>query len=419
MSITASGRPIRRAAVITIGCRLNQAESDILRGRLRHAGWLLANNPAESEVCYINTCTVTAAADRSSLQMIHRICRREPKPQVVVLGCLAERVPEKLRSLPGVDEVWSQRQKQNELAGFHPFPARSRALLKVQDGCDRKCSYCVVAGLRGQPLSIESQEILARLDQLLDEGFCEIVLTGLNLGLYRDSSGADLAGLLRTVCKHLDKRRSPARIRLGSLEPDTMTEELIHTCGEPRIAPHFHLALQSGDDRVLAAAGRRYRCEHVRKLVKSLYKVRPDANLGLDVIAGLPQEDDAAFARTVEFLQELAPGYLHVFSFSPRPGTPAALRNDIAPAGEKKERVRLLRQISAEFRKAYQARFIGKIRSAVVESRTSALSDNYLKLTLTGFCAERKSLIEVLLCAEQGRLIGRQAKPDTSHKEVA
>lgn len=419
MPITAPSRPIRRAAVITIGCRLNQAESDMLRGRLRHAGWLLADNPAESEVCYINTCTVTAAADRSSLQMIHRVCRLEPKPRVIVLGCLAERVPEKLRSLPGVDEVWSQQQKRNELAGFHPFPARSRALLKVQDGCDRRCSYCVVAGLRGQPLSVESQEILSRLDQLLDEGFCEIVLTGLNLGLYRDSFGTNLAGLLRIICNHLNRRKSPARIRLGSLEPDTVTEDLIQACAEPRIAPHFHLALQSGDDHVLAAAGRRYRREQVRKLVKSLYAVRPDANLGLDVIVGLPQEDDTAFARTVEFLQELTPGYLHVFAFSPRPGTPAAQRNDIAPAGEKKERVHLLRQMSTEFRKAYQARFLGKVRSAVVESRTSALSDNYLKLSLVGFCAERKSLVEVLLCEEQGRLTGRQAKPDTSHKEVA
>lgn len=404
---------------MTAGCRLNQAESDILRGRLREAGWNLAEQPEKADVCFINTCTVTAAADRSSMQLVRRACRAEPKPRVVVLGCLAQRSPERLRSVAGVDEIWDGRRKRNELSGYHPWPGRSRALLKVQDGCDRECAYCVVAGLRGRPVSVRTADVLAGLERLLAEGFCEVVLTGLNLGLYQDENGIGLSGLVEEVCGHLDRQGSVARIRLGSLEPDTVTEDLARTLGNPRVVPHFHLALQSGDDVVLALSGRRYDQEGFRRVVTALRRVRPDANIGLDVIAGLPAEDEESFSCTVKLLEELAPGYLHTFVFSARPGTPAAVMDGAASSRVSRERARILRRMGVEFKRRYQGRFVGTVREAVVESSATGLTDNYLRLMLEKPAGTRRSLVQLLVCEEQGRLVGRPVEELASCKEVA
>ena len=183
------------AAIITAGCRLNQSESDALRHRLALQGVTVVESPEEADTCYINTCTVTAQADRSSIQLIRRACRAEGRPRVVVLGCLAERSPEQVHGIAGVTEIWTNERKQAEIAGVDPTSVRSRAILKVQDGCDRRCSYCVVSWLRGEPRSVPALTVREQFERLLASGFHEVVLTGLNLGTYRDGS-TTLAGLL-------------------------------------------------------------------------------------------------------------------------------------------------------------------------------------------------------------------------------
>ena len=398
------------AAILTAGCRLNQSESDALRGLLTVRGVRMVSNPAQADVCFVNTCSVTAAADRSSVQLVRQACRTMPRPRVVVLGCLAERTPEVLRAISGVSEIWNNARKQERLSGVCPVPTRSRALLKVQDGCDRDCCFCVVPLLRGRPVSIPADKVAKQFEQLVstDGGFGEVVLTGLNLGLYRDEAGIDLAGLLEMLLERSRGVSREVRIRIGSIEPDTVTERLIDVLAARQVAPHFHLALQSGDDRVLSLMKRRYDTAGFVGLVAAIRRSKPDANIGFDIIAGLPGEDERSFERTSAFVRELVPGYLHVFSFSPRPGTPAAGMDAVPPRPERKRRVRALMELSANCRREYQKSFVGVVRSAVVESAGTALTDNYLRLALEAdYAAVPRSIVRLLIVDEQGRLMGR------------
>jgi len=367
------------AAILTAGCRLNQSESDALRHRLALQGVTIVDSPEQADTCYVNTCTVTAHADRSSTQLIRRACRVERKPRVVVLGCLAERSAEQVGRIAGVSEVWSNKRKQAEIAGIDPAPARSRAILKVQDGCSNRCSYCVVSWLRGKPRSVSAPEVRARFDRLLAGGFHEVVLTGLNLGTYRDGN-TTLAGLLASL---LDRCRD-ARVRLASIEPDTVDDALVALMADRRVCPHLHIPLQSGDDAVLAGMDRRYRAADFRRLVERVLRARPETNVGADVIVGFPGEADESYQTTRRFLAATPVGYLHVFSYSPRPGTAGACRRGVASGQVVRERVAELRAFSELRRQEYQARFVGTIRQAVVETSRTALTDNYLRLRLVG-----------------------------------
>ncbi len=339
---------------------------------------MLVDSPEGADACYVNTCTVTGQADRSSMQMIRRACRPEGRPRVVVLGCLAQRSPEQVRRIAGVDEIWDNERKQAEIAGVGPAPARSRAILKVQDGCSRRCSYCVVSGLRGESRSVPARRVREQFEELLASGFREVVLTGLNLGTYRDGD-TTLAGLLTGL---LERCRG-ARIRLASVEPDTFDEALTALMADSRICPHLHIPLQSGDDDLLEKMDRPYRTADFKQLVGRILKVRPETNIGLDVIAGFPGETDESFQRTWQFLAGMPVGYLHVFPFSLRPGTEAACRGEPVPQPAVRERVGELRALSDRRRQEYRARFIGTVRPAIVETSRTALTDNYLRLGLT------------------------------------
>ncbi len=376
------GRALR-AAVLTAGCRLNQSESDALCRTLSRQGVTLLDDPSTADVCFVNTCTVTASADRSSTQLIRRVSRLKPKPRLVVLGCLAERAPDRVRALPGVDEVWTNEYKQQVIAGHCPVPTRSRAFLKVQDGCSRRCSYCVVSRLRGAPRSVPAATVASHVEQLLAEGFFEFVLTGLNLGTYSAPDGTDLAGLLRTLLSI----RPEFRIRLGSIEPDTIGDELLEVFLSPRICPHVHLPLQSADDSVLKAMRRNYTAGDFSRLVSQLRSVRPDVCIGADVIVGFPTEDSTAFGRTRDLVKELELAYLHVFSFSARPETDTPSTRPGKTTDALRGRVHEMRQLGAELRRRYEKRFVGTVRQAVVETRRTALTDNYLRLHLAGSVA--------------------------------
>ncbi|MEO0070060.1 MAG: MiaB/RimO family radical SAM methylthiotransferase [candidate division WOR-3 bacterium] len=370
------------AAILTVGCRLNQAESDCLRGGLIAQGIKVLSGecriPIEVvDVIYINTCTVTSNADRTSLMLVREASRLSPKPYLIVLGCLAERAGTQIAAIPGVDEVWCNQRKQKEIAGICPVPERSRALIKVQDGCDQHCSYCVVSFCRGRPVSLPIAEVALQFDQLIAQGFQEVVLTGLNLGKYQEGKKR-LVDLLDTLLK----RPGRFRIRLASIEPDEIDDELIAIIADPRICAHFHIPLQSGDDRLLQAMGRNYTTGQYRKLIEKLLKEKPDANIGADIIVGFPGEDDNSFQVTRRFLEDLPLSYLHVFPYSPRPNTLAARWGDPVPRAVKKARVSQLRLFSQERRRAYQRRFVGTVREAILEPKDRALTDNYLRISV-------------------------------------
>ncbi len=342
-------------------------------------GVIVVESPEEADTVYVNTCTVTAQADRSSTQLIRRAGRAARGPRVVALGCMAERSPDRVRQIAGVTEVWGNDRKQAEISAIDPTPVRSRAILKVQDGCDRRCSYCVVSGLRGESRSVPAARVREQFERLLAAGFQEVVLTGLNLGTYRDG-GMTLAGLLETL---LESCRD-ARIRLASVEPDTFDDALLAVIADNRVCPHFHVPLQSGDDVVLARMKRRYRAADFKRLVERISKVRPEVNVGTDVIAGFPGESGESFARTRDFLAQTPVGYLHVFPFSARPGTEQVCRGEPVPSPVVRERVVELRTFSDQRRQEYQAQFVGTVRPAIVETARTALTDNYLRLRVTG-----------------------------------
>ncbi len=378
------GKRYDTAAVITVGCRLNQAESDSLRGRLIRAGIAVSPYRLNGRLLdlstvsriYINTCAVTRQAERSSLAEIRRACRLQPKPWVVVLGCFAEKAPERLKRIAGVNEVWTNLKKQRLIAGQIPTPVRSRALLKVQDGCDRHCGYCLVSYLRGKPVSLPAPQVVEQFQSLVCAGFQEIVLTGLNLGRY-EHNGMDLAGLLNALLK----KPGDFRIRLSSLEPDLFTERLLEMIADSKVCAHFHIPLQSGDDRILALMGRRYTVKKYDHLISQILMSRPDVCIGADVIVGFPGEDDESFKRTMIYLSSSTLSYFHVFPYSLRLGTPAAQFGDPIPQGEKTERVGILRQLSQKKRLEFARRFVGDVRQVIVEPNLKALTDNYLRLS--------------------------------------
>lgn len=396
MNSTTKNSELPTAAVLTAGCRLNQAESDALRHQLVQQGVRLVEPGTPVTTSYVNTCAVTAAAERSSIALLRQA--RRHSAQVVALGCLAELAPARLRAA-GADVVWTTQQKRALLDGLLPRPARSRALLKVQDGCTRRCAYCIVSSLRGQQWSLPVAQAVAIFRKLADQGYHEIVLTGLNLGRYADS-GLGLAGLVRAL---LAATPVP-RIRLGSLEPDTIDAELISLIAEPRLCPHLHLPLQSGDDAILRRMHRAYTTADYQELVRRLRKVRPDINIGADVIVGFPGEDDASFARTVEFLDRSGISYLHVFRFSPRPGL--AVRGEPPPAAAVRKRVHLLREWSATRRRQYELSFVGTVRPAIIEPQRKALTDNYLRIQVAASLVPGQ-LVPLTLGSSNGRIWGR------------
>ncbi len=395
------------AAVIkTVGCRLNQAESDCLRGLLSARGVnVLDDYRYVPDVCYVNTCAVTQSAERSSRALIRAVCRLNPKPKVVVLGCWAEKEPARAMAMCGVDEVWDNAEKLRCIENSSPLPMRSRALLKVQDGCDRRCGYCIVPQLRGGPVSMPVARVLNEFARLVSSGFAEIVLTGLNLGRYQVGD-VDLADLVGKLLKLPGK----FRIRLSSIEPDLFTEQLLEVISDHKVCAHFHIPLQSGDDYLLNRMGRVYNTAQYARLLERIITCKPDACIGADVIVGFPGEDEVSFSRTQAYLNAVPLSYLHIFPYSPRPGTPAFQLGDPVPKLVKTVRVALLRRLSQEKKNAYTFRFCGKVREAVLEPNRQALTDNYLRVKCSdlpiGYQAGR--LIRVLIDGPQGKVVDKQ-----------
>lgn len=414
-----------RAAVINIGCRLNQSEGDCLRHYLRNQGCELDDSRPSGDalrrrhsvpgkrvdLVIVNTCTVTREAERSSLNRIRRIAALEPKPHLIVTGCMAERVPDRLRAIAGVDEVLGIWEKERLIAGLAPLPNRSRAFLKVQDGCANHCSFCVVSTLRGDPISKPLGQVRQEAEHLLEQGFQEIVLTGLNLGTYGADSGSSLVALL----EELARLPGSWRLRLGSLEPDTITDDLIRQFAHsmrndesemrdsPFVCPHVHIPLQSGDDRLLRAMNRRYTAVQYQCRIEELARRIPDITIGTDIVVGFPGEDETAFAATRRMVEGLPFGYLHVFSYLSRPGTTAFALADSVPRSVNRLRVTALRALGAQKSLSHRSRFVGQQRSAIfldtvgdpaeetTQSRSptnhscspgSVLTDNYIRVLL-------------------------------------
>ncbi len=387
---------VRTFALAVLGCRANQEELDALRSHLLAQGAIEVPYPGPADLVVVNTCAVTAGAEAQSRQVVRQASRSAAGGTLVVTGCAAQLDPHTFGTLVGGGCLFGNADKAPLLArlardgapaagmrvvwspdatstGFLPrvpciAPRRTRALLKIQDGCDLGCSYCVVPRVRGRPVSRDAQEVVAAAEQLAAAGLREIVVTGVNLGLYgataRDGGAARLPALLR----QLAALPGHVRIRLSSIEPLALSDELIDAiASSPRICPHLHVPLQSGDDGVLRRMRRPYGVEAVRARVARIIERLPHCGLGFDLIAGFPGEDEPAFAATLAFVEDLPATYLHAFGYSARPGTPAATLGPAIPPEVRRERVRALRALDARLRLRFQSRLEGERCALLVE----------------------------------------------------
>jgi threonylcarbamoyladenosine tRNA methylthiotransferase MtaB len=471
---------VGRFYVENFGCRATQADGAALERQFRERGLNRASSAERADVVVLNTCTVTAAADRDARAAIRRIRRRNPDCQLVVTGCYAQRAPQEVAAIPGVSQVIGNSHKHElvrialpgakiegggtalngqvpvangqlptfvsdifahtELLAAPVFDAaneRTRPNLKVQDGCDNRCSFCVIPFVRGQSRSLPLEQILCEVRTLADAGYREAVISGINLGRW----GRDLPKTkLRTASKlfrfeHLVKaileETSLEKLRISSVEPMDWSDELIHLMARsPRIAKHAHVPMQSGSDRILRLMHRKYRPWHYLNKIEKIRAAMPAAAIGADVMVGFPGETGADFEQTRALIEALPFTYLHVFTYSARPGTPAAAMRDQVPLQVAKERNRILRELAAQKRRDFMESFVGKTIQAITlhsaedasaadacspnasaEDFTQCLTDNYLGLRLSGRHKANSWLTARVLRVEQGTLIGSPMQP--------
>jgi threonylcarbamoyladenosine tRNA methylthiotransferase MtaB len=425
----------KKIAITTLGCKINQFESAAMTQALEQDGFSIVPFSELADIYLINSCTVTAKTDAESRRLIRRATRLNPEARVVVTGCYAQMSGNELLEMPGVHlilgnsekrdivgflkEIGDQPravvtdislQKSGESAPLESFAEHTRAFLQVQNGCDARCAYCIVPYARGASRSVAPEEALEGMVSFAAKGFKEIVLTGIHLGGYGLDLNppTDLLGLLK-----LAEARVPVnRLRIGSVEPTEVSPELIAFLAASRmVCPHLHLPLQSGSDGVLSRMNRGYSTELFRGVVTSLVQAVPDICLGSDVIAGFPGETDQEFAETYRFIEELPLAYLHVFPFSPRPGTPAATMTPQLHSRVVKERAEALRLLSEQKKNSYAGRFVGRELQVLVQRDAGGrkgLSRNYLPVLVEDSEGLFNSEVTVLITGSKGgELVGR------------
>jgi threonylcarbamoyladenosine tRNA methylthiotransferase MtaB len=396
----------KKVAFHTLGCKLNFAETSTISRSFPEDQFEKVSAGAKADIYVINTCSVTDTADRKCRQAIKKFINQSPEAVIAVVGCYAQLNPEEISSIPGVDIVLGINEKFNavkylEKNGkrniaeiyscdlsdpgiFYPsfsMGDRTRSFLKVQDGCDYRCSYCTVPLARGRSRNQDIRSLVAEAEKIAGNGVKEIVLTGVNIGDFGKSTLESFASLLR----ELVKADGIERIRISSIEPNLLTEELISfTADCNKMLPHFHIPLQSGSDNVLRLMKRRYKRDLFEERIRIIRKKIPSAGIGADVIVGFPGESDKDFEDTFCFLKAMPLSYLHVFNFSERPGTPAEKMPDKIPFRTREKRSKILLSLSAEKHLEFCKQNIGRTAEVLFEhSRSEGMitgfTGNYLR----------------------------------------
>ncbi|MCX8112984.1 MAG: tRNA (N(6)-L-threonylcarbamoyladenosine(37)-C(2))-methylthiotransferase MtaB [Bacteroidia bacterium] len=412
-----------RIALHTLGCKLNFSETATLARQLVGAGHTITDWEASADVYVLNTCTVTHQAERKAHKLLRQIHRRAPHALVVVTGCYAQLRPEPIQKEPGVALVATNAQKPylaqaieallrdqtptlpnpNKESGWNFWlsssgEGRTRAFLKVQDGCDYKCSFCTVPQARGPSRSAPPESVIEEALRLAEAGFKEIVLTGINLGDYGKPHGTPFIALLQRLEAAIPS--TVRRFRLSSIEPNLLSDEILDfVANHPRWAPHFHLPLQSGSDKLLRSMRRRYRRALYENRIETIRRYFPTAGIGVDVIVGFPGETEEDFKETQRFLADLPVSYLHVFPYSERPGTPAATLPDSVPWDQRLWRSEVLRDLSHRKRRAFAESCLGKTLHTLIETDGEGLTENYLRVRVEN--APAGELIAVQLTGKE------------------
>ena len=383
--------PIRPVvAALTLGCKLNQAETQSAARQLQQQGCITTDRPAPADAYLINTCTITHVADRKARRLIRLAQRLSPGAPVIVTGCYAERDGDALAELGNVQIVGNprkgeaasavltalQRAPRAEPRARPPQTGRTRAFLKIQEGCDDVCAFCIVPYVRGRERAVSIEDVVSLARERTADGVQEIVLTGTQPGAYgRDrADGASAAVLISALLSETDA----PRIRYSSIQPQDVTPELLACWDDARMCRHFHLALQSGSDAVLGRMRRRYRSERFVQAAAEIRAAVPGASITTDIIAGFPGETDADHAATLEIMTAVRFTDVHVFPYSQRPHTSASLLEDDVPPDVKRERAAELRELGREHRADALAAEVGGLHSVLFESSDRGLTDTYL-----------------------------------------
>jgi threonylcarbamoyladenosine tRNA methylthiotransferase MtaB len=390
---------MKRASLHTLGCRLNQAETAVLAARLQRDGYRVVEFGEPTDLLVVNTCSVTDEAERTCRYVIRKTLRHSPDAFVAVTGCYAQTGVQELRTIPGIDLIVGNQFKW-DLPAFLPTPHAlkkqpdpevihtrtldredfslpeygepdsTRALLKIQDGCNVMCSFCLIPFARGHERSRLSDDVIREASILAAGGYREIVLTGVNVGQYRQG-GIDLVGLIA----QLEKIEGLKRIRISSIEPTTITDTLLDLmASSSKLCPYLHIPLQSGNNTILSAMNRPYNVDAYARLIHRAVAAIPHLGLGTDLMVGFPGETDDAFEDTLRIAHELPFTYFHVFPYSPRPGTAATKLADQVPIAIARQRAKVLADLSRLKRLAFAERYIGSTQSVLFES---GVADGY------------------------------------------
>lgn len=412
---------MKKVAYYTLGCKLNFSETSTIARQFQQGGYARAEGDDVADVCVINTCSVTADADKKCRNTVRKAIRENPSAVIAVTGCYAQLKPEEVASIEGVDLVLGNNDKgllfervdgltdklskalihscsRDEIRSF--FSAfssgdRTRAFLKVQDGCDYHCAYCTIPKARGASRNAPIAQIIEQTQQIAAKGLREVVLTGVNIGDFGRSTGESFMDLLVA----LDQVQGIDRYRISSIEPNLLTDQVIDFCSRStKFQPHFHIPLQAGTNKILGLMRRRYTVEKFADRIAAVRAKMPQAFIGIDVIVGFPGETDEDFAACYEFLKSLKPSYLHVFPYSERPDTPAIDFFGKVFAEQAKERVHSLGQLSGELHTAFCEQFIGTKADVLMESTSKngmmyGFTEHYVRVKLP----YQKSLVNKII----------------------
>lgn len=405
-------------AITTLGCKVNQYESDAIAQRLKDLGYVTAGAEDPADLCIINTCTVTQKASMQSRQTVRQFIRSNPQAQIVVTGCYAQTEPDELKKIDGVHHIIGHGDKHNipdivispqknlpspslirrnilNERDFKQIPvtvfgSRTRPFLKIQDGCDTFCTYCIVPYARGRSRSMSFESVLKNIHCLKQAGFHEVVLTGVHLGAY----GLDLSPQtsLAALLDHIRKSNAMDRVRISSVEPHELTDDIIIMVSKSDIfCHHFHIPLQSGDDGILKKMHRDYTRSFFKDLVIKIKERIPDAAIGVDLLIGFPGETEKAFENTYSLIETLPVTYLHVFPFSSRPGTPASRYPQKVPQKTIKARCEKMRRLGNEKKRIFYETFVGKTVEMLIEGKRDketgllkGITSNYIPVHVVG-----------------------------------
>ena len=410
----------KSVAFHTLGCKLNYSETSSIQRLFEDNGFFVNEFDAGADVYVINTCSVTDFADQKCRQIVRRALRHTPQSFVVVVGCYAQLKPQEIADIPGVDLVLGAGEKFKivdyidtltkaqgkgmvsageikEVNTFHnafSFGDRTRSFLKIQDGCDYKCTFCTIPLARGKSRSDTVESVVANAQKIAEMGVKEIVLTGVNIGDFGngteviEGTRVKKEALFIDLIKELDKVEGINRFRISSIEPNLLTNEIISFVADSqRFMPHFHIPLQSGNNKQLQQMKRRYKHELYASRVETIKSLMPHACIGVDVIVGFPDETDEDFLETYRFINSLDISYLHVFTYSERPNTPANEMENAVPMHKRRERNEMLRILSEKKRRAFYQQFLGQTREVLFEKHKNSafltgFTDNYIKIEL-------------------------------------